>query len=137
MDCQRENLLSYSESHAHAGIYIHIPFCVKKCPYCDFYSISDLSLRKSFVTALLKELQLRSQPELKVDTIYFGGGTPSLLSIEDASKIVESVAHNFRLMDNAQITMEVNPGTIKDINTINENNTKRVGQKTISCLTLT
>ncbi|MBF0468776.1 MAG: radical SAM family heme chaperone HemW [Desulfamplus sp.] len=107
MDCQRENLLS-----CNAGIYIHIPFCIQKCPYCDFYSISDLALKQGFVTALIKELKLRSNPALKVDTIYLGGGTPSLLTCEEIDIILEATAKNFSLMKNTQITMEVNPGTI-------------------------
>ncbi|MBF0233207.1 MAG: radical SAM family heme chaperone HemW, partial [Desulfamplus sp.] len=107
MDCQRENLLS-----CNAGIYIHIPFCIKKCIYCDFYSISDLSLKQSFITALLKELKLRSNPALRVDTLYLGGGTPSLLTFEEIDIILTAVSKNFSLMDSIQITMEVNPGTI-------------------------
>lgn len=116
MDCQRENLLfAYTESSCiHAGIYIHIPFCIKKCPYCDFYSVSDLSFKSLFVSALLKELRLRSDHSLQVDTIYLGGGTPSLLTFEEVDIIISEVANNFRLMDNTQITMEVNPGTVAD-----------------------
>ncbi|MBF0243115.1 MAG: radical SAM family heme chaperone HemW [Desulfamplus sp.] len=95
----------------HAGIYIHIPFCIKKCPYCDFYSISELSLKKPFILALLKEIELRSEADLVVDTIYFGGGTPSLLTIQELEKIIESIDKNFTLLT-PTITIEFNPVTI-------------------------
>ncbi len=96
----------------HTGIYIHIPFCAKKCPYCDFYSVCDPSLKHSFVEALLKELYLRAVPDKCVDTVYLGGGTPSIMSINDIEKIMASVRYNFNLSDDVQITMEVNPGTL-------------------------
>ncbi len=101
---------------ANAGIYIHIPFCIKKCPYCDFFSISDTSSKKIFIAALLREIELRSNPELLVDTIYFGGGTPSILSCEEVEKVLIAINKNFKLLDSKdlQITMEVNPGTVKD-----------------------
>ncbi|MBF0573467.1 MAG: radical SAM family heme chaperone HemW [Desulfamplus sp.] len=83
----------------YAGIYIHIPFCIRKCPYCDFYSITDTSLKNRFIKALLEEIRLRSEPYLIVDTIYFGGGTPSILNCEDVERIIEALAQNFNLID--------------------------------------
>lgn len=83
----------------YAGIYIHIPFCIRKCPYCDFYSITDISLKNRFIKALLKEITLRSNPDLIVDTIYFGGGTPSILNFEDVERIIEAIGKNFHLID--------------------------------------
>ncbi|MBU1181606.1 MAG: hypothetical protein KKF00_05465, partial [Proteobacteria bacterium] len=62
-----------------AGIYIHIPFCVRKCHYCDFYSIADHSLVKEFVDALILEMEMYSEIGLLFDTLYIGGGTPSVL----------------------------------------------------------
>ncbi|MBF0301545.1 MAG: radical SAM family heme chaperone HemW [Desulfamplus sp.] len=100
-----------------AGIYIHIPFCIRKCPYCDFYSISDLSFKKRFVTDLIKELEMRADPALIVDTIYFGGGTPSLLTSGELEKIVAAVTKSFKFPNkrqDLQITMEVNPGSVKE-----------------------
>lgn len=120
MDCQREIFLP-----SHAGLYIHLPFCLKKCHYCDFYSIEDLSLRGSFVTALLEEIKLRSDLSLTVDTIYLGGGTPSLLHCSDIEKIMVEVAENFNIMADTQITMEVNPGAITDISRRAVSSTKK------------
>jgi oxygen-independent coproporphyrinogen III oxidase len=69
---------------APAGIYIHIPFCLKKCPYCNFYSTTDLSLKEKFINALFREIDSHYNGfSLPIDTIYFGGGTPSLLSPEE------------------------------------------------------
>jgi oxygen-independent coproporphyrinogen-3 oxidase len=63
-----------------AGLYVHIPFCLRKCPYCDFYSISDLSQTPGFLAALKQEMQLNSGTSLVFDTLYIGGGTPSVLA---------------------------------------------------------
>jgi oxygen-independent coproporphyrinogen-3 oxidase len=59
-----------------AGLYIHIPFCVRKCPYCDFYSETDLSLMPRFIEALMAEMEMVSAQGLSFDTLYIGGGTP-------------------------------------------------------------
>ncbi|WP_186441054.1 coproporphyrinogen-III oxidase family protein [Desulfamplus magnetovallimortis] len=95
-----------------AGIYIHIPFCARKCPYCDFYSVSELSYLDIFMDALLHELEFRAEPDLNIDTIYIGGGTPSLLSCGQTEKIIAHIIKCFNVMDNPQITMEINPGTL-------------------------
>jgi len=58
-----------------AGIYVHIPFCIKKCPYCDFYSITNQSLKQPFIEALIREMQMVSSPSLVCETLYFGAGT--------------------------------------------------------------
>lgn len=94
------------------GLYIHIPFCVKKCPYCDFYSVSDLCLRSEFLKALSIEMQLKSDLKNKIDTIYFGGGTPSLIPPSDIEKILVLIHKLFNITSNPEITMEVNPGTV-------------------------
>jgi coproporphyrinogen III oxidase-like Fe-S oxidoreductase len=65
---------------ANAGRYIHIPFCVKKCAYCYFYSTTDLSLRDAYLEGLVREMQLIDSPPFTFDTIYLGGGTPSVLT---------------------------------------------------------
>ncbi len=96
------------------GIYIHFPFCVKKCFYCDFYSLEQLDKIDSFVDSLCKEISLRlAQYQLKpkVDTIFFGGGTPSLLAPRHLDKIVNTLNTNLTIADNCEITLECNPGT--------------------------
>ena len=96
------------------SLYIHIPFCVKKCEYCDFYSLCDLSLREKYVSALIAQIKdFRSEAKNKlVDTIYFGGGTPSLLSGDDMLRIMKAVRSVFRVAEEAEISMEANPGTL-------------------------
>ena len=96
------------------SLYIHIPFCVKKCEYCDFYSLCDLSLREKYVNALIAQIKdFRSEAKNKlVDTIYFGGGTPSLLSGDDMLRIMKAVRSVFRVAEEAEISMEANPGTL-------------------------
>ncbi|MFO7750016.1 MAG: radical SAM family heme chaperone HemW [Desulfobacteraceae bacterium] len=96
----------------HWGLYIHVPFCARKCPYCDFFSITDLSVKEDFVKALLRELTLRSDPDQTIDTVYFGGGTPSLLGPGKIEQILQQIDDCFHLKNHCEITMEVNPGTI-------------------------
>jgi oxygen-independent coproporphyrinogen III oxidase len=99
---------------APAGIYIHIPFCLKKCPYCNFYSTTDLSLKESFIKALVHEIDHYTGCMLSFDTIYFGGGTPSLLSSEDIFSILSKLFKHFNIQQDTEITMEINPGTTGD-----------------------
>ncbi len=96
------------------SLYIHIPFCVKKCEYCDFYSLCDLSLRAKYVNALIAQIKdFRSEAKNKlVDTIYFGGGTPSLLSGDDMLRIMKTIRSVFRVAEEAEISLEANPGTL-------------------------
>ena len=96
------------------SIYVHIPFCVKKCEYCDFYSLCDLSRREAYADALIAQIKsFRSEAKNKlVDTIYFGGGTPSLLAGEDIVRILKTIRSVFRVSDEAEITLEANPGTL-------------------------
>ncbi len=96
------------------SIYVHIPFCVKKCEYCDFYSLCDLSRREAYAAALIAQIKsFRSEAKNKlVDTIYFGGGTPSLLAGEDIVRILKTIRSVFRVSDEAEITLEANPGTL-------------------------
>ncbi len=94
-----------------AGIYIHIPFCKSRCYYCDFYSTVKLAYIDDFVTALINELQLRQNDwaNKKIETIYFGGGTPSLLSNVQINNILDNIAHYFEIDTNCEITIEANP----------------------------
>jgi oxygen-independent coproporphyrinogen-3 oxidase len=94
------------------GIYIHIPFCLKKCLYCDFYSITDLAQASSFQAALEREMELAGQSTLTFDTLYIGGGTPSALDVTAIEKIVATAFKHFRIQSDAEITIEVNPGTV-------------------------
>ena len=96
------------------GIYIHIPFCAKKCAYCDFYSMCDLSLRENYVDALISQISsFRAEAKNRiVDTIYIGGGTPSILSGEQILRILKTVRKTFKVSEDAEITMEANPGTL-------------------------
>ena len=97
------------------GIYIHIPFCDTKCGYCDFYSITNHASRSAFVSALIKEIcHYTSKPftGTQFDTIYFGGGTPSLLEPAELQIILTKLYSSFNIADNCEITIEVNPGTL-------------------------
>jgi oxygen-independent coproporphyrinogen-3 oxidase len=97
-----------------AGIYIHIPFCKQACYYCNFHFSTNLGLQNDFIAALLKEIELRQaylQGEM-VETIYFGGGTPSLLSISALGDIVHSIFNHFSINRNPEITLEVNPDDV-------------------------
>ena len=94
------------------GLYIHIPFCIKKCLYCDFYSITDLSRQNSFLASLKREIQLAGQSPLTFDTLYIGGGTPSVLAAEAIGQIIAAAFMHFYIRPDAEITLEVNPGTV-------------------------
>ncbi|MBW2601278.1 MAG: radical SAM family heme chaperone HemW [Deltaproteobacteria bacterium] len=95
-----------------AGLYIHVPFCIQKCPYCDFYSVTDLSKVKAFVQALQREISLTKTYGLQFDTIYLGGGTPSVLNRGQIEEILKSVYSRFSFSQDIEITIEVNPGTL-------------------------
>jgi oxygen-independent coproporphyrinogen-3 oxidase len=100
-----------------AGLYIHFPFCQKKCAYCDFYSVEyEDSLVSSFVDSLCREIDLQSSfydtLELTVDTVYFGGGTPSMLKANRIERLFGRIGRSFPLSGASEITVEVNPGTL-------------------------
>ena len=95
------------------GIYIHIPFCIQKCNYCDFCSYPSLmNMRGEYCDALCREAESYKEMHISADTVYFGGGTPSVLECGDISRVMESVRKNFDISPNAEITIEVNPGTV-------------------------
>ncbi|MGB1231670.1 MAG: radical SAM family heme chaperone HemW [Winogradskyella sp.] len=94
-----------------SGIYIHIPFCKQACYYCDFHFSTSLKKKDDLINALIKELELRNT-EFKnttVETIYFGGGTPSLLTNTELQSIINSIYKNYEVSDNPEITLEANP----------------------------
>ncbi len=97
------------------SLYLHIPFCVKKCNYCDFLSDPcTRETRQEYVQALCREMRDKSlvYRDRAVDTVFFGGGTPSLLLENEITMIMEKIKENFRLLPDAEITMEVNPKTV-------------------------
>ena len=99
------------------GLYVHIPFCLHKCNYCDFCSFPsvDRKTRKSYISALAEEIRgYRRDEKLALNTVFFGGGTPSLLTSEEFSEIMKAVRYAFDLRGDAEITVEVNPKTLTD-----------------------
>ena len=96
-------------------LYLHIPFCVKKCNYCDFFSASGTPKEQAdYVSAMIQEIQSYQElsREYEVQTIFLGGGTPSLLTPEQIEQIFNAIYHTFSVNENAEITMEMNPGTV-------------------------
>src|SRR5512147_2286363 len=94
------------------SLYIHIPFCVKKCVYCDFFSIPyDEGLAIDYVDALVRELSLRRTPAGELRTIYVGGGTPTTLPLPALVKLFKEIRETFRVAADAEVTIEANPGT--------------------------
>lgn len=98
------------------GLYIHIPFCRTKCLYCDFCSFvsRDANERELYVAALLREIEARATKDYLVDTVYFGGGTPSLLSVAQVGAILSAIKENFVLASDVEISLECNPMTHLD-----------------------
>jgi oxygen-independent coproporphyrinogen-3 oxidase len=94
-----------------AGIYIHIPFCKQACYYCDFHFSTSLKKKKELLFAIKKELALRKHEfgNEAIKTIYFGGGTPSILNSEELQEIFEVIYSNYTVIENAEITLEANP----------------------------
>ena len=95
-----------------AGLYIHIPFCVNKCPYCDFFSTTDTTLVPAFLDALFTEMQLVRNESLTFDTLFIGGGTPSVLNSSSVARIIEEAHRSYSIDAQAEISIEVNPGTV-------------------------
>jgi oxygen-independent coproporphyrinogen-3 oxidase len=111
-----------------AGIYIHIPFCKKLCFYCDFYHIVSVKDSSSFIDALLKETSQRKDylKSETVTTIYFGGGTPSVFSIQEIGRILSNINKNFSISNDCEITIELNPDDVtpeylRNLRTLNIN----------------
>jgi oxygen-independent coproporphyrinogen III oxidase len=96
-----------------AGLYIHIPFCIRKCPYCDFYSVTNDSLKKAFYEALLREMEMTAADiSLCFDSLYIGGGTPSVFEAEEIGRIIANAHKFFHISPDTEITLEANPGTV-------------------------
>jgi len=98
-----------------AGIYVHVPFCKSKCYYCDFYSIVDQSIKESYLKALKNEVKIRKNffnDKEYIETLYIGGGTPSILSIKEIEEITDVIFNNFKINKNYEFTIEVNPDDV-------------------------
>ena len=100
------------------GIYVHIPFCIRKCLYCDFLSdTADTNVRKQYIEALINEIDscplkdVDYKSQYSVDTIFFGGGTPSVLEADQIDEIMKALAFRFDISKTSEITIECNPGT--------------------------
>ena len=97
-------------------IYVHIPFCAKKCAYCDFLSFpGNMRMRREYTDKLLEEIRIQSSfvREYQVDTIFLGWGTPSVLDVTDITAIMGTLKEHYDIAPDAEITIEVNPGTVK------------------------
>ncbi len=95
------------------SLYLHVPFCVQKCKYCSFYSIHwNPHSEELYIKAILKEMELTAKIPHELKTIYIGGGTPSCLSSEGLSKLINGLKLNYKICHNAEFSMEINPGTI-------------------------
>ena len=94
-----------------AGLYIHIPFCAKRCLYCDFFSNTDMKFKEPYIDAAIREMELRQEyiGGEPLDTIYFGGGTPSQLQQADFERIFEAADRLFGTSSCTEITLEANP----------------------------
>lgn len=115
-----------------SGIYIHIPFCKQACYYCDFHFSTSLKKKDELVKALARELILR-KGELQnqtIETIYFGGGTPSLLTIDELRLLIDSIYLNYSVSDNPEITLEANPDDLSK-QKLNDLTTSRINRLSI------
>lgn len=91
------------------GLYVHIPFCASRCEYCDFFSVTDTGLMAGFMQALLGEIDACRGEFREFDTVYLGGGTPSLLPLQQLERIMDKIRRVFGILPGAEITIEVNP----------------------------
>ncbi|MHB8109250.1 MAG: radical SAM family heme chaperone HemW [Syntrophorhabdaceae bacterium] len=96
------------------GLYIHVPFCKTKCPYCDFYSITDSSLMNTWIAALLEEAASYREFASPFDSLYIGGGTPSILDEHEIDRLIGGIRGIFRFDDATEVTIEVNPDDVTD-----------------------
>jgi oxygen-independent coproporphyrinogen-3 oxidase len=99
-----------------AGIYIHIPYCKRKCSYCNFHFSTNLSTRENLLKALNQEISQRAVEgnSLNIQSIYFGGGTPSVLIIPELINLIQNLRKHYRILESAEVTMECNPDDLND-----------------------
>ncbi|MCF6297116.1 MAG: radical SAM family heme chaperone HemW [Flavobacteriaceae bacterium] len=99
-----------------SGIYLHIPFCKQACYYCDFHFSTSLKKKSEMIQAIADELILRKNELTQtIETIYFGGGTPSLLTIDDLRLLIDTVYENYSVIENPEITLEANPDDLNEL----------------------
>ena len=98
----------------HLGLYIHVPFCKQKCNYCDFYSCASSERVSSYINALITHIKAEAHlyKDYEIDSVFFGGGTPSLLEASDFKRIAEALKDSFNFSSNCEFTVEANPCTI-------------------------
>ena len=98
------------------GLYVHIPFCVRKCNYCDFCSfpMGESRFKSDYVNALCREIEGYRGKGITLDSIFFGGGTPSLLDEDEAYAIIDKIKQSFTVMEDVEFTVEANPGTVDE-----------------------
>lgn len=115
-----------------AGIYIHIPFCKQACHYCDFHFSTSIKKKDEMIAALAREIEMRKEEfrEETVETIYFGGGTPSILEISDIKLLLDKVYENYKVIDSPEITLEANPDDLSE-NRIVELSKNRINRLSI------
>jgi len=113
-----------------SGIYLHIPFCKQACYYCDFHFSTSIKKKKELVECLQKEILLRKKElsSKKIETIYFGGGTPSLLSLQEINSLLETIYTHFNVVRDAEITLEANPDdlTLEKVNLLADSKINRL-----------
>jgi oxygen-independent coproporphyrinogen III oxidase len=114
MNSFEQNVISYK--HSGCGIYIHVPFCKQACHYCDFHFSTSITKKKEMILAFAKEIELRKNEmqDNDVATIYFGGGTPSMLLADEISFLIEIIYLNFRVIEKPEITIEANPDDLSE-----------------------
>jgi len=119
------------------GLYVHLPFCIRKCAYCDFYSGNFYEYADRYIDALLKEANryAKEYKNLKISTLYFGGGTPSSLSSEQLFRLISGLFRVFDFSDNAEITLEANPATLDEekLSVLQKNDVNRLSIGAQSC----
>ena len=99
-----------------SGIYIHIPFCKQACFYCDFHFSTSLKKKEDMISALVKEIEIRKEENQNsiIETIYFGGGTPSVLTVEEIQTLIDAVYKNHKVVEEPEITLEANPDDLSE-----------------------
>ena len=111
-------ILTKRQNKAPLGLYIHVPFCRSKCQYCDFYSLArkDDKLMDGYLDAMCDHIKEAGAlaPNYKVDTIYFGGGTPTFFGAEGMAILLTTIRRNFDVVPDAEITFEANPDSVSD-----------------------
>ena len=99
-----------------SGIYIHIPFCKQACHYCNYHFSTSLKNKDSVINSMIKEIEIKSiENNDMIETIYFGGGTPSFFDISEINKIIDSISKKFKISSNPEITLEANPDDLSSI----------------------